>query len=166
MTKKKCIWTSVVTGAIAGLAGAFAMNQFQSLWSTASKALSDDKGDRQPSEDEDATQKTAQAISEHVFGHHLTKPEEKKAGPAVHYGLGTLIGAVYGVSAETLPMSRAGRGTLYGGAVWLFADEIAVPAFGLSGAPTKAPLSSHLNALASHLVFGFSTDLVRRMILR
>ncbi len=168
MATKKRVWAGLATGAIGGLAGAFAMNQFQSLQSSASKALAEKQGVQQQkysSQDEDATQKTARAISEHVFDHELTKPEKEKAGPAVHYGIGTLVGAVYGVAAETLPISRAGRGTVYGGAVWLFADEVAVPAFGLSGSPTKTPLSTHVSALASHLVYGFVTDLIRRTLL-
>lgn len=168
MATSSSVWASVATGAIGGLAGAFAMNQFQTLWSAASKKLAEEQGVQQQqasSQDEDATQETARIISEHVFDHELTKSEKQKAGPAVHYGIGTMMGAVYGVAAEMLPISRAGRGTVYGGTVWLFADEIAVPAFGLSGSPTKTPLSTHAQALASHLVYGFVTDLVRRTFL-
>lgn len=169
MASKGRVWAGLAIGAIGGLAGAFAMSQFQSLWSSASKKLDEEQGVQQkpqaPSQDDDATQKTARAISEHVFEHELTKSEKEKAGPAVHYGIGTLMGAVYGVAAETLPISRVGRGTLYGGAVWLFADEIAVPAFGLSGSPTKTPLSTHAKALSSHLIYGFVTDLLMRTFL-
>jgi putative membrane protein len=50
--------------------------------------------------------------------------------------------------------------------VWLGADEIGVPALGLSGPPTQYPLSVHLYALASHLVYGFTTELVRRTLRR
>lgn len=169
MSTNHCVLASAAAGAVGGVAGALAMNGFQSLWSTASASLAEQEGHKpqqQESQDDDATEKTADAISQVTSGHKLTKAEKEKAGPAVHFGIGTLIGAVYGVAAETLPISRVGRGTIYGAAVWFFADEIAVPAFGLSGSPTKTPLSTHLNALASHVVYGFVTDVVRRTLLR
>jgi len=167
MTNKARMGAMITTGAIGGFIGAFAINQFHSVWSSALKSLGVGQSPQQQSssQDDDATQKAGRAIAEQVFDHEPTKSEKQKAATAVHYGIGTLMGAVYGVAAETLPISRAGRGTLYGGAVWLFADEIAVPAFGLSGSPIKTPLSTHAEALASHLVYGFVTDLVLRTFL-
>ncbi len=143
------------------------MNQFQSLWSSASRALSSNGNQKQESsaESEDATVKTAKAISCAVFQHELTDSEKKWAGPLVHYGFGTALGALYGVLAETVPGSRAAYGTVYGSAVWLGADEIGVPAFGLSAPPKETPASSHVRALASHVVYGFVTDVVRRVTL-
>ena len=46
------------------------------------------------------------------------------------------------------------------------ADEIAVPALGLSRKPTEYPLSSRSAwiGLASHLVYGVSTEAVRKGI--
>ncbi|MDQ2944640.1 MAG: DUF1440 domain-containing protein [Acidobacteriota bacterium] len=136
------------------------MNQFQSLLSAASGQQ------KSSSQDEDATVKTAKAISTTCCDHELTEDEKKWAGPAVHYSLGTSLGAVYGALAETVPVATAGAGTLYGTAVWFGADEIAVPAFGLSKSPSETPLSSHVSALASHLVFGLVTALTRKLILR
>src|SRR5215831_9326800 len=51
-------------------------------------------------------------------------------------------------------------------AVWLIADEIIVPALGLSKPPTKYPLSTHASSIASHLVYGMTTEIVRREIRR
>lgn len=50
--------------------------------------------------------------------------------------------------------------------MWLGADEIAVPALGLSKPASETPLSAHAQALASHLVFGLVTALTRKLILR
>jgi uncharacterized membrane protein YagU involved in acid resistance len=109
--------------------------------------------------------KTAQAISETATGDQLTKEEKKWAGPSVHYGTGAVFGAIYGLLAATVPAMTSGRGLVYGSAVWLVADEIGVPAAGLSGPPTETPASGHANALASHLVYGATTDLVRRPLI-
>jgi len=160
-TRKK-VW-SIVAGAAGGVAAAFVMNQFQAVWARAEKKLS-------PSSDkkngDDATVRTAAAISKTVFHHELTASEKRWAGPAVHYAFGGLVGAVYGAMASSNRMAVAGGGTGYGSAVWLLADEIGVPAAGLSGSPAKTPLRKHLQAWASHLVYGLVTEGTRRAILK
>ena len=45
------------------------------------------------------------------------------------------------------------------------AEEIAMPLVGLSGPPTDTPLSGHVNALASHLVYGLVTHFKRKLVL-
>ena len=169
--KQQCLWKSIGAGALGGLAASFAMNQFQSLsnkaWSKAKKAVSGQKSAGQESSGgDDATVKTAQAIADAVCGCQLSDSDKKWAGPAVHYTIGTAMGALYGAATQTVSAASSGRGVAFGTALWLGADEIAVPALGLTGSPTESPLSSHANALASHLVFGFVTDLVRRTMLR
>jgi uncharacterized membrane protein YagU involved in acid resistance len=141
------------------------MNAFQSLLAQAeTKASGNGGGEEQPKGD-DATVKTANAISTSLFLHKLNESEKKWAGPLVHYAFGTATGALYGLVAARVPEAAAGRGTAYGSAVWLGADEVAVPAFGLSEGPDKTPLSGHAKALASHLVYGFVTDAVRRLLI-
>jgi len=111
------VWRSIAAGAFGGFAAAFAMNQFQALVSAASKVSSsqddgqDSSGQKSSSQDEDATISTAKAISTNFFDHELTDDEKKWAGPAVHYGLGTSLGAVYGGLAEAFPLVTAGYGT-------------------------------------------------------
>jgi putative membrane protein len=165
-TRNGTLAKSLIAGAVGGLAASYAMNQFQSLLTAVTKELSKREGDQQSSGGEDATVKAAEVISEHVFHHELTGAEKKWAGSAVHYAFGTLIGAVYGVLAETVPAARSGHGAAFGTAVWLAADEIGVPALGLAQPPSQTPASSHVKALASHLVYGFTTDLTTRTIQR
>lgn len=153
---------SVAIGALGGLAAAFAMNKYQSVVSAASKAYSDQPAQNQ---DEDATIKTAGAISRIAFHHELTDSEKKWAGPTVHYSLGVWLGASYGFLAEKMPVATAGLGTAYGTAVWLGADEIAVPALGFAKGPAETSLSSHINALGSHLVYGLVLGLTRRLLI-
>ena len=84
-------------------------------------------------------------------------------GPVVHYAFGATMGAVYGGLSAVLPETSLGFGTAFGTALFAVADEIAVPALGLSKPPTETPASSHVMALASHLVWGSTTEAVRRM---
>jgi hypothetical protein len=170
---KPALFESVAAGAIGGLVAALAMNQFQAAVSAVGESLS--RIDRQRGHPQDAqpklensggdaTVKAASAVAKAVFGHDLTATEKKWAGPAMHYGMGTKLGALYGALAPSTPI-EAGAGTAYGAAVWLGADEIAVPLFGLSKLPMETPLSSHVNALAAHLVFGLVLHVTRKIVL-
>jgi uncharacterized membrane protein YagU involved in acid resistance len=170
---KPVLFESIVAGAIGGLIAALAMNQFQAGVSAVGESLSrldqqrglvQDSGQKPQSSGDDATVKTANAISKAAFDHELTAAEKKWAGPVVHYGMGAKLGALYGALAPSTPI-ETGAGTAYGAAVWLGADEIAVPLFGLSKLPTETPLSSHVNALASHLVFGLVLHFTRKIVL-
>jgi uncharacterized membrane protein YagU involved in acid resistance len=103
-------------------------------------------------------------ISEKVLGRKLAKDQKKFAGNAVHYTTGGASGAVYGVAAELAPEVTVGAGLPFGTAVWLAIDEGAVPLLGLSKGPTEYPLSTHVYALASHFVYGLTTEVVRRVL--
>jgi uncharacterized membrane protein YagU involved in acid resistance len=72
------------------------------------------------------------------------------------------VSAAYGTLAENSSWVAAGAGTCYGTAVWAAADEVAMPALGLAWRDENYPLESHLQSLAAHLVFGFTTEMVRR----
>jgi putative membrane protein len=168
----RSIWKGAVAGAAGGLAAAWVMNQFQTGWSKANEKLQHSKtpqGEQErqsQSDSEDATMKTASKISESVFGHELSREEKKKLGPVVHYAFGASMGVVYGAAAEITPRATFGAGLPYGAAVFLGADELAVPALGLSKPPKEYPASTHLYGLASHLVYGLSLEMVRRGVRR
>ncbi|MBW8873768.1 MAG: DUF1440 domain-containing protein [Acidobacteria bacterium] len=175
------LWKGAVAGLAAGLAATYVMTQFQNLSGKLAKALEEDEpqnpqhaadrgkeegGQRDGQQEEDATVKTAEAISHGLFHHELTREEKKVAGPAVHYGFGTLTGGAYGALAEVAPAVTRGAGLPFGSAVWLGADEIAVPAFRLSGPPLSHPPAVHARALAAHLVYGLALETARRLVRR
>jgi putative membrane protein len=163
----------LVAGAAAGLAASFAMNEFQTVWSNASNKIKGNgnqnasSDNQSSSESEDATMRAAGKIAE-ITGHKLTHEQKKKAGPIVHYVFGTGMGALYGALMEVGPR-RVRRHELlssigFGSVLFAGADEIAVSATGLSGPPSESPLSSHLYALASHIVYGLTTGAVRKAV--
>jgi Protein of unknown function (DUF1440) len=158
----------IAAGVVGGLVASWVMNQFQAGVTKVKEKVgageSASEGDQ--NEGEDATVKTAERVSRGVFHHQLQDDEKKVAGPAVHYAMGAVSGGIYGAVAELAPVTTLGAGLPFGAAVWLAADEAAVPALGLSKKPTEYPAAVHLQALASHLVYGLTTDLVRRGLLR
>jgi putative membrane protein len=164
-------WTKgLVAGMIGGLVGTIVMTEFQGAWSSAStKRKSNGSGRKnqagqktQSEEKEDATMKAAAKIAS-LAGRQLSHEQKKKAGPLVHYGFGTLQGAMYGAVTELAGVSGGFLPSMiFGAALFTVADEIAMPALGLSGKPTEYPASTHLYGLASHLVYGLSTEIARR----
>jgi putative membrane protein len=161
------LWKGALAGAIAGLASGWVMVQFQNAWSAAERKIT--QGDHTPKhreeqggEQEDATIKAARRVSEGVFRHELNEREKKVAGPAVHYAFSAAMGALYGVATEVAPQSAAAFGTVFGSALFVGADEVAVPALGLSDKPQDVPVSKHIYGLVSHWVWGASTEVIRR----
>jgi putative membrane protein len=150
----------IAAGTLGGLAASLVMTGFQALMSKL------DQHDQQEEPGEPANVKVAEQLSERAFNHHLAGDEKKVAGSVVHYAMGGLSGGLYGALAEMSPLVSAGRGALFGAAVWLVADEVAVPGLGLSKGPAEYPAQIHAKALASHLVYGVATDLIRRALLR
>jgi len=173
---------NILKGVVAGLAGgllaSWTMNQFQAAWMRliagndkphGAQSLQPSEGSQgdqsqDAKEQDDATVKTAKVISRNVFGHELQESEKRTAGAAVHYAFGTATGGLYGALAEVSPPVTAAAGLPFGAAFWLLADEITVPMLGLSKGPTGYPVSTHVYAFTSHLVYGLTTELSRRAL--
>ena len=158
-----------MAGLVSGLVASWTMNRFQDVWLKLAEREDGPEQNLKPTsqntdEQDDTTVRTASVISEGLFDHKLTESEKRIAGPAVHYGLGTGVGGLYGAVAEVAPEITAGAGLPFGAAFWLVVDEGAVPLLGLSKAPTKYPLSTHVYALTSHFVYGLTAELVRRAV--
>jgi putative membrane protein len=172
------VWKGLVAGLAGGLVASWTMNQFQAAWMRLAANSEKPHGAQsmQPSDgstgdqeqdgkgQDDATVETAKVISKNVFGHELQESEKKPAGAAVHYAFGTVTGGLYGALAEVTPQVTTGAGVPFGAAFWLLADEITVPALGLSKGPTEYPVSTHAYALASHLVYGVTAEMSRRAL--
>jgi len=148
---------SVIAGAAGGLLATVAMTTFQALWSNAINPPTHGTPEsQQDATDDAATAKMADAAARQVTGEPLSEEGKKVGGAVVHYAIGTLAGALYGVASEMTPKTEAGRGLAYGLGVWAIGDQIATPAAGFSKPPTEYPLSSHLYGFAAHCVYGLA----------
>jgi putative membrane protein len=160
----------VVAGLIGGLVASYAMEHFQQTLSWISREMGGASGGggqqhRQP-QSEPATYKAADAAAHAVTGRHLRRQDKPLGGSIVHYAFGGAVGAIYGAAASQNREITAWAGIPFGATVWLVADEIGVPLSGFSKAPTEYPLQSHVSALATHLVYGATTEGVRRLLMR
>jgi len=176
----------MAAGAAGGLIASWVMNRFQALWSRSMRRIERPHGAQSlqhgsprhgvarelqergvDREADNAAIRTAVVASDRLFGLELAEREKKEvAGAVVHYAFGVATGGIYGAIAELTPTPTAGAGLPFGAAVWLIADEIIVPALGLSKPAKDYRLSTHAYALASHLVYGVTTEMVRRKVRR
>jgi hypothetical protein len=181
------IWKGCVAGALGGIAGSWAMLQFQNVWSKLSQGrLSQNLADNVPEhrekrrsefalsrgarqseqhlQKEDATIKIGSAIAEGVFDHAPDAGEKAVAGAAVHYAFGASTGAIYGAACEVFPVTSVVGGVPFGAALFVGSDGIAVPVLGLSSGFVRGPIAKHAYGLATHIAYGVITDLVRRAV--
>ena len=159
---------NVVAGLIGGLVASYAMTQFQQALSRISEDVGGASGGggqqhRKP-QSEPATYKAADAAARAVTGKPLPKEDKPLGGSLVHYAFGGAVGAMYGAAASQNREVTAWGGIPFGATVWLVADEIGVPLSGLSKRPTEYPLSTHVSAFATHLVYGAATEGVRKLL--
>ena len=158
-------------GALGGIAASWAMIQFNKvLGGTDDPSANRHRRHATPNDidatlsDEPASIKVAGRVAEAFAGEQLDAREEDVGGALVHYMFGATMGAIYGAAAEWKPATAGMAGLPFGIAVWAAADEIGLPVSGLSKNPADYPASRHLSALGSHLVFGLTTEVVRRTI--
>jgi hypothetical protein len=117
-------------------------------------------------EEEPATEKLAHSISRRILRREPSERGKRIGGQAVHYGYGAAMGAIYGGAAEMAPRVTTGFGMPAGALMWAVGDELAVPALKLRKHPREYPLSQHATYLGMHLIFGATTELVRRTLRR
>ena len=77
--------------------------------------------------EDDATIRVGTVAYRAVTGQEPSGASRPWLGTAAHLAFGGTVGACYAVLAQRMPMIRAGRGTAYGTAVWMVADEMVMP---------------------------------------
>ena len=155
---------NVVHGAIVGLVGGVLA---AGAMSVAHRVLSDldPKAEAPLPKSEDPTIKVARAATS-LAGYTLAEHQKPRAGTAVHYAFGAVVGAVYGAIAEIAPIVTTAFGVPFGIGVWFGAHVVAVPAMGLSDPPTRQPVGKEAEEFGLHVVYGAVTEIVRRLLNR
>jgi uncharacterized membrane protein YagU involved in acid resistance len=169
-TTEPNLWKGILAGMVGGLVAAWVMTEFQSVLSGTAKTLPTgrlaDEFEARQKEEMKSTTDTADQVSIFVRGKKLTKSEKEKAAPVIHYAFGALMGGIYGATVEMKPEVKTMSGIRYGTALFVGADRIVLPALGLSKPPASFPFSHRAYGFASHLVYGTTAELVRRIVRR
>src|SRR5687768_13710726 len=128
------LWTGALAGAIGGLGGTLAMNYAQRAWTlavqdeppTSAAGKHDARDWQERSEGQNSNELAAQAVATSTLERPLTCPELSIAARVIHFSFGAAVGALYGAFTARAQEPR-GSGMALGAAVWLAADEIAMP---------------------------------------
>jgi putative membrane protein len=158
MGNQKSVARGILAGMAGGLVAAWVMNQFMA--GPGQKLQEAHSSEPR----EDATMKTAEAIVHTTTGDHLSRAEKEKGGPIVHYAFGALTGGLYGGLAEYSSRVTSGFGTSFGGVLFSTADLLAVPALNLAPSPSDRSASALATPFAAHIVYGATTEFVRRIL--
>lgn len=157
------LWKGVLAGLIGGLVASWSMNQVFTIWSKINENQQQPEQSAKKGEQSDpATLTLAKRLSREYLHREIPDENIQSAEAAVHYAFGAAMGAVYGGLSEYVPQAKAGFGSAYATVLFVGADEIAVPLAGLSGKPDEVPISSHVLGFTAHMVYGLTTELVRR----
>ncbi len=170
----RSVFKGLFAGAVGGAIGTVVLNQFQRL-SLGATRLAERKGtgkqtytDQQQkllSGFEKAHVQTATHLA-HAVGQEIPPEKHKQTAPIVEYAFGIVCAGVYGAIAEYVPSLTAGFGTVYGAALFTGASEIVLPAIGFVPPPAQRTPVQHIGGLAGNVVYGASTEGVRRLVRR
>ncbi len=103
-------------------------------------------------------------LAEKVSGGNLSETEKVIATETIHWIFGAAAGAAYGALAEFYPAATARDGANFGMTLMALTHEGALPALGLSAEPADQTNREKASEIATHVVFGFVTETVRRYV--
>ena len=166
--------TRVVRGTLAGflggIAAAWVVNQYQIF-----KRKPQPRGFLEVEPDADissepiangASVAVAERVSQQIFSHQLTRTERQIAAPIVHYGSSAVAGAMYGGLAEVMPSVGRGLGVPFSTLLWLGADQLVLPALGITKQPVEIPAETHAASISRRFIYGITLDISRRILRR
>ncbi|MGQ0601384.1 MAG: hypothetical protein ACT4QE_06765 [Anaerolineales bacterium] len=163
MTRRENVFSAIVKGAMAGMAGTTALT---SAMKSAPPLLSRFglKLDGKPagirgrirSKREEPTEKLAARVAKDVLDTPIDQKTKQVAGQAIHWGYGAAWGAVYGVVQNRLHLPHQVHGLLFGGIVGLIGATI-VPALGLTSRRTRQPMAQNVMPFLTHVLYGWVT---------
>ena len=144
------ITKQIIRGALAGIAGAGAMQWFRVFW-----LMLVGKNPRHGifGFDREADVTSVQMLSTALLDRRVPADEAERIALALHYAYGCAAGVFYVLVANRSSAVRTGQGTAFGTLLWLLGDELPISISGISNPLKKSP-ASHASAFAVHLLFG------------
>lgn len=170
MRKQLSPWGAVWRGLMAGAAGAAVQNFF--FRATGKWAPTSPREAFVPPEPEQAsetaTQTMARRAAELAGRGPLTEDQKRRGSAIVHYAFGSLWGAAYGLTRESVAALGRPAGVLgYATNVWFTSDNVLLPLFRLGAWPNRYPAAVHGYAWLAHVAYAAgvaaSYALLRRM---
>jgi uncharacterized membrane protein YagU involved in acid resistance len=159
MSNDTSVTGDLVRGAIGGAVGTWVMDLVTTaLMDQASEADKAQEAAARPNGKSSAANLVDRITA--TTGLDLDDRAQTQAATIVHWSLGIVPGALYGLLRRRVPGVAAARGLVFGAAVFGLNDEYLNTALGLSAPPEAYPPSTHVRGFVGHLVLGATTDLV------
>src|SRR5688500_9204192 len=162
-----------VKGAFCGMAAGLAASAAMDLYWKVVQGQAGARPEQKPKgkndgqkEEKPSTQVIADSISRVLSGREVPKKHKAEAGIAVHYALGGLCGALFGIATTRRPRLGVAGGLLYGAAIWALLDEFLLRILDVAPDADKVPAAQHFQALGAHLVYGAGTAIFTRLLLK
>jgi hypothetical protein len=92
------------------------------------------------------------------LGLGLRESQRATTAQVIHFSLGVLPGALYGLLRHRVPLLGAKRGVVFGALLWAVNDEYLNSRLGLAGPFEAYPAETHWRGLVGHVVLGVTTD--------
>ena len=165
------LMSGLAAGAIAGLAATWVLDRYKegavAVTRRAEEASgADDSFSRQQAQQirshHEIHKEAAQLLAHLTTGKRLNTRQQQKAGLCIHYAVGALVGALYGVTAEWLPVVRSGYGTGFSSILFLGGSDALLPWLDQGKSQRRVPPALKVSGLSSHLVYGGVLETVRR----
>lgn len=93
-------------------------------------------------------------VESKVFGDLLDDPQHMAFTLLNHFGYGTLLGTIYSLIAERIPLAPLVKGVSYGAFIWVFGYLGWLPSFHVLRPATEFPSARRSLLIVSHLVWG------------
>ena len=169
---------NMVVGLVGSVAGLMAMRLYwQKIAPLINENIDDEAMDsdqlndislvgKQYEKGESSTEALGRMAYEKVVGEEPDEKTKEILSYATHWLYGLVQGGIYnGLRKKAAGADMLG-GLLFGTALWLFGDEMAVPALGLQKGPTAVSPAQHVNRFGAHLAYGLGTATASQLLRR
>src|SRR5262245_26847544 len=151
------MWIDAIRGGIAGAVGTWLMDKSTSgILSAQPKAITKLEERARPNGKGSVPNLVDRLQA--TFGLSISEQRRPMVEQAIHYGLGIVPGAIYGLMRGRVPLVGMGRGLPFGLLLWALNDEWLNSVLGLAAPFGDYPMETHLRGLAGHAVLGATTD--------
>ncbi len=134
----KNLGKALLAGVAAGAAASLAMRVVDEMW-----------------EQHFQTPSYETEFGERIAGRHAT---------ALHFAIGTALGAGYSVAVELMPETAIGCGIPFFVGEAVLGNEVIGPALGMFRPPREYPANKHWNSVITHIAYGAVVEVVRREV--
>lgn len=151
-SSKSNIARGIISGFLGGLVGTM-------VKSTAEKYL-----DVRQIDEEQAQMTVIDDLSEKITGNQLSGVSENIAEQFAEIPLGASVGAAYGYGKKDDDDINLFDGVILGATTWASTHETSLPLAGLEKSPEDIPVTTQLQELFSHVLYGVTTEIVRGFV--